>query len=291
MSASSTTGRPEAAADEIKKAVRERYAEAANQTLGGCCGSSSSCGSAAARPDLVELGRYSPEELAGLPADAVEHAMGCGNPLAFAGVKEGEVVLDIGSGAGIDVLLASKIVGPSGRVIGLDFTPEMIARAQENAARAGVANVEFRFGDAEQMPLEDNSVDWVISNCVINLAPDKRKVFSEVFRVLKPGGCVSISDIVTGELPEAVQGQMTLWTRCIAGAIEEGEYLRTMRDAGLVDVQVLARQRYDKASVLALLEEVLPDKADRELARGLLRDGQGLIGRIWSARVTGRKPA
>lgn len=291
MTTLSSVGRSKGRGDEIKKAVQERYARAATQTMGGCCGPSSGCSPAAVRTDLLDPSRYSPEELSGLPADAVEHALGCGNPLAFAGVTEGDAVLDIGSGAGIDVLLASRIVGPAGKVIGLDFTPEMIQKAWQNAAKAGVSNVEFRYGDAEQMPLEDSSVDWVISNCVINLAPDKRKVFSEVFRVLKPGGRVSISDIVTGDLPEAIKDQMGLWTRCIAGAIEEGEYLRTMREAGLVDVAVIARRRYDQASVLSLLEEILPDEAEQELARGLLRQGEGLVGNIWSAKVAGRKPA
>ncbi|MDP2934905.1 MAG: arsenite methyltransferase [Dehalococcoidia bacterium] len=276
---------------EIKKAVRLRYASAATSTSSGCCGRSTGCGPAKARPDLVEISHYSPEELAGLPEDAVEHALGCGNPLAFSGVKEGEVVLDIGSGAGIDALLASKIVGPKGRVIGLDFTPEMIAKAQENVARAGVSNVEFRFGDADNMPLEDSSVDWVISNCVINLAPDKRRVFSEVFRVLKPGGSVSISDIVTAGLSEEVKSQIGLWTSCIAGAIEEEAYLGIMREAGLVDVSVAARQRYDQASVLELLEEMVQSQADRRLAKGLLGQGKEAVSKIWSAKIVGRKPA
>jgi len=290
MSATSAKGGPETAAHQIKRAVRRRYAAAATRSPGGCCGPATGCGPAATRPDLVELSHYSPAELAGLPQDAVEHALGCGNPLAFAGVREGEVVLDIGSGAGIDVLLASKIVGPAGKVIGLDFTPEMIAKAQENAARVGASNVEFRYGDAEQMPLDDNSVDWVISNCVINLAPDKRRVFSEVYRVLKPGGRVSISDIVTAGLPEEVKGQLGLWASCIAGAIEEGAYLRTMREAGLVEVAVEARQHYDLASVGSLVDEVLPDKADREQARELLRRRQDLVKSLWSAKIVGRKP-
>src|SRR3990172_7697115 len=158
--------------DEIKRAVRERYAATVKDNT-GCCGAPTRCGCGTSRPDLVDLAHYTPEQLGSIPQDAVEHALGCGNPLAFAGVRPGDVVLDIGSGAGIDALLASKLVGPTGKVIGLDFTPEMIEKARENAARAGAANVEFRQGDAENMPVEDSSADWIISNCVINLAPDK----------------------------------------------------------------------------------------------------------------------
>jgi len=218
--------------EHIKKAVRERYAATVKDSSGCSCG----CGTS--RPDLVELAHYTPEQLGSIPQGAVEHALGCGNPLSFAGVLPGDVVLDIGSGAGIDALLASKLVGPTGKVIGLDFTPEMIEKARENAARAGATNVEFRQGDAENMPVEDSSVDWIISNCVINLAPDKRKVFGEVTRVLKPGGRVSISDIVTGELPSVIRNSLAMWANCIGGAVEEGEYLRIMREAGLSQAEI-----------------------------------------------------
>ncbi len=283
-------------AGEIKKAVQERYASAVTQK-GGCCGpaesvQTSGCGCGPTRTNTAQVERgYSPEELAGLPADAVDNSFGCGNPLAFSGVRSGETVLDIGSGAGIDVLLASKIVGPEGRVIGLDFTPQMIEKARQNAAAAGVSNVEFRQGDAEQMPLDDNTADWIISNCVINLAPDKRKVFSEVFRVLKPGGRVSISDIVTTELPESIKGELSLWTSCVAGAIEEGEYLGIMREVGLVDVEVVSRRYYDKASMRGLLDEVLSEERDRKIADGLLEKHADAVHAIWSAKIVGRKPA
>ncbi|MBI4318037.1 MAG: arsenite methyltransferase [Chloroflexi bacterium] len=275
----------------MKQAVRERYAGAISEQGRGCCGAPSSCAPTTPARNQRHLAAYAPEELAQLPADAVEHSFGCGNPLSFAGVRPGDVVLDIGSGAGIDVLLASKIVGETGKVIGLDFTSEMIERGRENAAKAGVKNVEFRLGDAEAMPAEDASVDWIISNCVINLAPDKRKVFGEVFRVLKPGGRVSISDIVTAELPDDVRNDIALWTGCIAGAIEEDEYLRVMREAGLVDVQVIARQRYDEASVRSFLQSAELGLTDRQDLAKLLERGEGFFNRIWSAKIVGRKPA
>ncbi|MDP2659989.1 MAG: arsenite methyltransferase [Dehalococcoidia bacterium] len=289
MAESSSTAKTNHAPEEIKKLVQETYAAAVAQR-GGCCGQSSGCGTGAVRTDIVQPGRYSPEELAALPAGAVQNSFGCGNPLAFAGVSPGATVLDIGSGAGIDVLLASRIVGPAGRVIGLDFTPEMIERARRNAASAGVSNVEFRQGDAEQMPVEDGTVDWIISNCVINLAPDKRKVFSEVFRVLKPGGRVSISDIVTSNLPEDIRGEIGLWSSCIAGAIDETEYLRIMRDSGLVDVEVTSRRYYDEASVQGLLDEVVTAASELRRARVVLLQRADLARAIWSAKIVGRKP-
>lgn len=295
MSKTSSLNNQDRTSDEIKKAVQDRYASVVTQR-GSCCGPAQGrgpaqgCGSTVTRSDLLEPGRYSADELASLPAEAVDNSLGCGNPLAFAGVREGDTVLDIGSGAGIDVLLASKIVGPSGRVIGLDFTPEMIDKARQNAAAAGASNVEFRLGDAERMPLEDNSVDWIISNCVINLAPDKRRVFSEVARVLKPGGRVSISDIVTSELPEEIRGEIALWTSCIAGAIEENQYLGIMRDAGLVDVEVTSRRYYDEATIRGLLSEVLPGEPDRERAGEMLWRHADAVRSIWSAKVVGRKP-
>ncbi|MDO8670227.1 MAG: arsenite methyltransferase [Dehalococcoidia bacterium] len=276
--------------EKIKQAVRERYARTISQS-GTCCCSSGSDSCGPVRTDLVQMAHYNPDELEKLPTDAVENSLGCGNPLAFAEVQAGDIVLDIGSGAGIDVLLASRIVGPTGRIIGLDMTPEMIERARANAVRAGAANVEFRQGDADQMPVADANVDWIISNCVINLAPDKRKVFSEVYRVLKPGGRVSISDIVTGRLPNEVRNSMALWASCIGGAIPEAEYLGIMREMGLVDIEVASRQHYDVETIRALIASNFSSPADREMLDGLLANYRGLVGEFWSAKITARKPA
>ena len=289
--ASSSTDRNKPSAQEIKEAVRETYARAITQRGCGCCGSAASCSPSASRPDLTDLAHYTPEQLSQLPADAVENSFGCGNPLAFAGVRPGDAVLDIGSGAGIDVLLAAEIVGTTGKVIGLDFTPEMIARATQNAARASAMNVEFRLGDAEQMPLDDASVDWVISNCVINLAPNKRKVFAEIARVLKPGGRVSISDIVAGPLPEEIRSNLALWSNCIVGAIEEEEYLQIMREVGLEDVQVTARQYYDESSVRSLIAGSTATAADRERLEQLADRHTDVLNKVWSAKIVARKPA
>ena len=225
MSASAHVETQGPGAEQIKQGVREVYAARVSGDAGGPGEGSPEPASTAQRTDLIELVGYSPDDLAAVPADAVAYSFGCGNPLGFSGVKAGDVVLDIGSGAGMDALLAARLVGPTGKVIGLDMTPEMIAKATQNAERAGATNVEFRLGDAEQMPVADASVDWVISNCVINLAPDKRKVFGEIVRVLKPGGHVAISDIVTGDLPQTVRQGLASWAACVGGAINEDEYL------------------------------------------------------------------
>jgi arsenite methyltransferase len=279
--------------ERIKIAVREGYTERLRD--GSCCGASAGsrdkrCGCG----ELPALG-YSEAEVAGLPPAAVGHAFGCGNPGAFADVREGDVVLDIGSGAGLDCLIAGRRVGASGRVIGLDMTPAMIEAARENARQAGLANVEFRLGDAEAMPVEDAGVDWVISNCVINLAPDKGKVFREVARVLKPGGRVAISDIVladdTLELPAALARDPELYVACVAGAIRESEYLNAMRDAGLVDIAVTARTAYDETALEAFFDGVASRVAGGGDVRTLLEDAKGrLTGRVLSARFVARRP-
>lgn len=195
---------------------------------------------------LVETGQadlvlydtgYTAEQLAAVPLDAANMSLGCGNPTAMASLRPGETVLDIGSGAGIDALYAARRVGPAGRVIGLDMTPSMIERARRNAAEAGLGQVEFRLGQAEEMPVEEGTVDVILSNCVINLAEDKGRVFEEAYRVLKPGGRLSISDMVTaGPLPMSVRGDPQMWAGCINGALPEQEYLDLVRQAGFVDV-------------------------------------------------------
>ncbi len=275
----------EANADDIKQSVREVYAARVSAEAGA-----GSVPEGAVRTDLIELVGYSPEDVAAVPADAAAYSFGCGNPLGFSGVKAGDVVLDIGSGAGMDALLAARLVGPAGKVIGLDMTPEMIAKATVNAQRAGATNVEFRLGDAEEMPVPDASVDWIISNCVINLAPDKRQVFGEIVRVLKPGGRVAISDIVTGDLPLIVRRGLASWAACVGGAVNEVEYLAIMREVGLADVQVIARQTYDVAAVRGMIDEL---SASVALAPELVEAAcsPAVVSQIWSARIVASRPA
>lgn len=219
---------------EIKAEVQKRYAAIANS--GGCCSSSDCCSdtSAEAAP-LVDYGV--------LGAEVVEGSnlgLGCGLPTLQAGIQAGETVLDLGSGAGVDVFLAARAVGPQGHAIGVDMTPEMIARAQKNALQSGFNNVEFRLGEIENLPVESNSVDLVLSNCVINLVPDKRRAFAEIHRVLKPGGRFSISDIVTfGEIPQSIRQDVAQWAGCIAGAMDQDEYLQVIRESGFRDVRIL----------------------------------------------------
>lgn len=273
-------------ADEIKEGVRRRYSEAVSRP-GSCCGPNMV--TKQKLQTLVELTGYSPEELRQIPKDAVENAFGCGNPVALAVLEPGQTVLDIGSGAGIDVIMAARRVGPEGRVIGLDMTEEMIARGEINARRAGLDNVEFRLGDAENMPVEDGSVDWVISNCVINLAPDKDKVFAEMARVLKPGGQVMISDIVTGELPEEVRASIDAWAGCLGGAIEEEVYLQKMRDAGLSDVQVVGRVVYDSDTIRSFIGGDCGCCCGEAVDESLAAYGDTLAGEVASAKIRARK--
>ncbi|HTU03555.1 MAG TPA: arsenite methyltransferase [Candidatus Sulfotelmatobacter sp.] len=280
---------------DIKAAVRQRYASAI-QGGSSCCGpgldstrqsASSCCGATPGEPRLAEMAGYGAEDLAGLPVYVVEHSFGCGNPLAFSAVQPGQVVLDIGSGAGIDCLLAAEKVGPTGKVIGLDMTPEMIERARQNAHEAGATQAEFRLGDAQKMPVEDASVDWVISNCVINLSPDKPAVFREIARVLRPGGRIAISDIVAAELPDAVRQSQDAWTGCLAGAISEEEYVAGLEAAGLQDVRVSARTVYDATQLASLFGSACcgVGQAGPEV-QTLARQAAG---KIWSARFEGVK--
>ncbi|MFC1712185.1 arsenite methyltransferase [Candidatus Poribacteria bacterium] len=221
--------------DQIRRTVRENYARVAT-TRG--TSASSCCGTDKSQDVSVKLG-YSEEELGELPEGA-NLGLGCGNPIAMASLKEGETVIDLGSGAGIDCFIAASKVGKSGKVIGVDMTPEMIERARENARKSGNENVEFRLGEIEHLPVADNSADVIISNCVINLAPDKSKVFQEAFRVLKPGGRLMVSDIVLlKELPEAIRNSVEAYVGCIAGAMKKEAYLDSIRSAGLQDVKVM----------------------------------------------------
>jgi len=227
---------------EIKEHVKKRYAEHAVRAQSSCGCGASCCGTPSADSWAERVG-YTIEELSNLPEEAVGAAAGCGNPTAIAGLKEGETVLDLGSGGGIDVILAAHRVGPKGKAIGVDMTDEMISLANKNATEAGVENVEFRKGDIEDLPVEDGSVDVIISNCVINLAPDKDRVFSEAYRVLKPGGRFIVSDIITdGGLPDHVKDDLDSWAGCIAGAIDGGDYIEKLRRAGFTDVEELSRR-------------------------------------------------
>jgi arsenite methyltransferase len=225
--------------ENVKSTVRERYGQAALRVTSGektsCC-SASCCGDS---DDPITSNLYSATETATLPETAVLASLGCGNPTALTELKEGETVLDLGSGGGIDVLLSARRVGPSGMVYGLDMTDEMLALARENQRRAGVENVQFLKGEIESIPLSDNSVDVIISNCVINLSTDKNQVIAEAFRVLKPGGRFAVSDVVVrGELPPQVRRSMELWVGCVAGALTEEQYLKTLADAGFEDIGI-----------------------------------------------------
>jgi len=231
--------------EKIKEHVKKRYGEIAKTECSSCssgCCSSSSCGPP---PQYVawKLG-YSPSDIESVPDDSVL-GLGCGNPVALASLKEGETVLDLGSGGGIDVFLAAKKVGSNGKVIGVDMTDKMVTRAEATASKHGYKNVEFRLGEIEALPIEDETVDVVISNCVINLAPDKLKVFKEAYRVLKPNGRLMVSDLVTqGELPEAVRNSFDAWAGCIAGALEKSDYLDKISSAGFTSVKVVSQKPY-----------------------------------------------
>src|SRR2546430_686518 len=261
--------------EHIKDTVRGKYGEAALRVLSGerasCCG------------DAISSNLYDPAETAALPERAVLASLGCGNPTALAELHAGETVLDLGSGGGLDVLLSAQRVGPTGRAYGLDMTDEMLALARENQRRAGVVNVEFLKGEIEQIPLPDASVDVIISNCVVNLSADKRRVLGEAFRVLKPGGRFAVSDVVVrGELPPAVRRSMELWVGCVAGALEEKEYQRLLTEVGFVDVAVEPRRIYEFADARAVLTGAGLD------AEVLARQ---VAGRIMGAFIRARRPA
>ncbi len=222
----------------IKEIVKAKYGEAALRVVGGaaaCCGPASCC----QERDPITADLYDPGQVAGIPQEAVLASLGCGNPTALADLKPGEVVLDLGSGGGIDVLLAARRVGPQGRAYGLDMTEQMLALARENQRKAGVLNAEFLKGDIENIPLPGNSVDVIISNCVINLASDKDRVLNEAWRVLRPGGRLAVSDIVVrGPVPPAIRRSIELWIGCLAGALEESEYRAKLAAAGFTGIEI-----------------------------------------------------
>lgn len=231
---------------EIKEVVREKYGQAALRVNAGgssCCGASAALDGCC---DPITSNLYDAAQTGDLPAEAVLASLGCGNPTALAELKPGETVLDLGSGGGIDVLLSARRVGPAGKAYGLDMTDEMLALARENQRKAGVENVEFLKGEIEQIPLPDNSVDVVISNCVINLSGDKDRVLREAFRVLKPGGRFAVSDVVTrGPVPDDVRGNMLLWVGCIAGALDDYQYVAKLARAGFENIDVEPTRVYN----------------------------------------------
>ncbi len=224
---------------EIKKVVREGYARIAKQDSSCCLPVDSCCESTDLAQDISKSIGYTEEELKAVPEGA-NLGLGCGNPVALASLREGETVLDLGSGAGLDCFLAADKVGEKGRVIGIDMTPEMVEQARENARKGNYRNVEFRLGEIENLPVADNSVDVVISNCVINLAPDKRRVFTEAFRALKPGGRLMISDIVLlKELPDFIKNSIEAYIGCLSGAMMRDEYIAAMKAAGFQEIRVV----------------------------------------------------
>ena len=243
----------------VRSTVMEKYGQAAQRvsegaTASACCGSSACCGATTEAWDPITSDLYDEKQKAGIPVEAVLASLGCGNPTALASLNPGDVVLDLGSGGGIDVLLSAKRVGPTGKAYGLDMTDEMLALANENKRRAGAENVEFLKGEIEQIPLPDASVDIIISNCVINLSCDKRKVLSEAFRVLKPGGRFAVSDVVVrGDVPPAIRRNMELWIGCVAGALEEQEFLSLLRETGFVKPSIEPTRVYKAEDAAAFL--------------------------------------
>lgn len=230
---------------QIKEVVREKYAELARQAQAGdkpCCGPAASC------CDAITANLYSAIDAAAIPEEALRASLGCGNPTALAQLLSGETVLDLGSGGGIDVLLSARRVGPTGKAYGLDMTDEMLALARENQRKAGVANVEFLKGEIERIPLPDNSIDVIISNCVINLSADKAQVLREAFRVLKPGGRFAVSDVVTrGAITPEIRQSVLLWIGCVAGALDEADYRAKLAAAGFEQVDIKPTRVYKAA--------------------------------------------
>jgi arsenite methyltransferase len=276
--------------EEIKKTVREKYGRIAQPSsccgpVNTCCGPQVSCCGDTPTLEISKKIGYTQEELKAIPEGA-DLGLGCGNPVAIASLKEGDTVLDLGSGAGIDCFLAAKRVGPKGRIIGVDMTPEMLERARENVKRTEYENVEFRLGEIEHLPVADSSIDVVISNCVINLSPDKGQVFNEAYRVLKPGGRLMVSDIVlTRELPESIKNSIEAYIGCVAGALLKDTYLETIEAAGFKDVTIVDEVRFPS-------EILANDPTAKSLVENLelsSKEAKSLGETIRSIRVSGIK--
>ncbi|MEN8171362.1 MAG: arsenite methyltransferase [Chloroflexota bacterium] len=277
---------------DIRTAVRDRYSKIAETFEPGshaepCCGTSPCCGDDKdASVQLVSVEKlYLTKDAAALPDDVTGLSLGCGDPITLAALKPGETVLDLGSGGGIDCFLAGQQVGPEGRVVGVDMTPAMIKKARANKDKLGVENVEFRLGEIEHLPIPDGCIDVIISNCVINLSPDKPQVFHEAWRVLRPGGKLAVSDMVTdGPLPDAIKSSISAWAGCVAGALDIGDYLSGIEAAGFVDVKI----------VPVYLDHEFIDEAVQELGGTINLSGMPqdtIYKAVFSAKITAYKPA
>ncbi len=265
--------------EDIREIVKQKYAQAITQKSSCCC-SSKCCSGSSSQSNQITAELYSSEQFEGLPQDLVANSFGCGNPTALAELHPGEVVLDLGSGAGLDVLLSAKRVGPTGKVYGLDMTDEMLAEARANQARTGITNVEFLKGHIENIPLPDDSVDVIISNCVINLSTDKDRVLREAYRVLKPGGRFAVSDIVLSRpLPEKIKQDAMAWAGCIAGALLEQEYKDKLAAAGFTDIEVQKIRMHDFSGSYG--EQKLPNIPEQERKQ--------LNGTVFSAFIRAKK--
>jgi len=264
---------------QVRQAVRQHYGQIAAVGM-GCCGPTGNCCSpaapSAAEGDLNSSSFYSTDTLSELPQEITAMSLGCGDPITLAALQPGQVVLDLGSGAGLDCFLAARQVGPAGRVIGVDMTPAMLEKARQNQQRLGIKNVEFRLGEIEHLPVADNSIDVIISNCVINLSPDKPQVLQEAFRVLRPGGRLAVSDILSQEpLPEALRSQLSAWAGCIGGALDISTFSCLLEEAGFREV--------------AIQPTPLPAEMVAQ-AEAALGASDASVSVICSARITARKP-
>lgn len=270
---------------KIRASVAKDYARAVNENT------ECSCQKPIPKGVAAKLAGYSDDELSDLPPEAIVNSFGCGNPTSFAELKSGDVVLDLGSGAGIDLLLAARKVGETGKVIGIDMTLAMIEKAKENIKAAKLHNAEVRQGIIEDLPVESNSIDWVISNCVINLSPEKNKVFKEIFRVLKPGGKMLVSDVVAEELPQEIIEHPALYSSCLSGAISEKDYIAGLKKSGLIKVKVRDRLIYDSKQLESFICSELQEDTACARKREELKIWVGhLLGKVWSVKVFAVKP-